>query len=178
MATPPVLTVLHPADLFRQPSEIPPSNADWSHVAQYLAGRWPQEIPEGLLWGEAMDHANGPVEWLHAALSADYIVVDTEYYIQTRGLTLLGLYAPGAGCLQIPWLRDQSYALSSAQRASVQVFLEELVSRYRGRWVAQNWLGADWPVLHDTFGIAWPWERLDDTMLLHSVLHGELGHDL
>ena len=179
---PDVLTVLHPAAHFSTPEEIPPSRADWRRVREYLAGEWPRPIPNGLIWNGLDDQDRAAIAtWRRKALADPYVVVDTEYYPcnapAVPPLTLLGLYAPGAGCLQIPWLEGQHYVLRDRERDEARQWVQALVLDYAGQWVAHNW-PADWPVLQRNLGVEVPWDQLDDTMLMHAVLHCELAHDL
>src|SRR2546427_12880885 len=98
-----VLAVLHPADLFRDPSMRIPSHRDWAKAPKILSGEWPKPVPERIIvrhdtwWGALFtEQFTGMVA---EALSADFLCIDTEYAQDTRFLTLLGVGYPSDGTI-------------------------------------------------------------------------------
>ena len=167
----PVLCVLHPADLYRNPAMKLPSLQDWSKVEKYRNGTWPEAVPTF----DVVDKPGSAERlsvWVRSAIpAAPFVVVDTEFTRDTRYLLTLGLGYPGAPGIQL-WFRD----FTPVDRSVVRGALLDLFGRVPV--VFQNAM-ADVPVIEQAMGIGHrDYFRIEDTMLAHAVLWSEWPHDL
>ena len=167
-----ILTLLHPADLFRDRRAILPSRRDWAKVPDVLAGRWPQ-------------HPTLPITRLPFVLAwlaqpAPLLACDTEYdpvTPQSRShLTMIGLGKPDRSTAVVDWL-----GLTPPEQAVLVEALQAVFTRTgkEGATVQiifHNAL-ADWPVLA-AHGLVLQPDHVEDTMQAHAVLWSELPHDL
>ena len=178
--SPPVLAVLHPADLFRDPAMVIPSLRDWSKIKLFLNGEWPAPIPERLIiTADNMDALNNGAfaQCLSNAQRAPFVVVDTEYGQESRFLTILGLGYRDPGThgvtgVQVEWPHLPAWAKGEV-RASFSALARQTPL------VFQNAIGAEIPTLQKNFDLPYAaYKYLDDTMLAHAVLWSEWPHDL
>jgi len=165
----PVLGVLHVADLFsgRNRKMLWPSHRDWRKVPLFLAGKWPEPLPEIV----GVSHME---EWFAEAVQSPILALDTEYAIEGKELHTIGLGYPGSKVLQLHWLRTGEH---SKRRFAA------LLASYPGRIVLQNAV-ADIQVLRQAGVLSGDYReifarlKIEDTMLAHSVLWAEWPHTL
>lgn len=184
-----VFATLHLAALAREPRMRLPTQADWLKVPKILAGEWPLPLPPYYVASAAdegvVDYPG--LEWLDAALAAEFVVLDTEYHRESKYLFLIGLrahFAPGThitykteppsytASLLFDWRTDHPKWF----RAKYLTALRHLVQRVPV--VFQNYL-ADGPVLAKNIGLEYgDFKQIEDTMQAHAVLESEWPHDL
>ena len=161
-----VLALKHPVTLKGAGTGLLEMKLDWQKVRRFHNGTWPQPLPPAVRW------ENGPEQaWLKAAASAPYVVIDTEYTWPQGWLTMIGLYSPGCGTLQ--WMRTDPNGASMAR------VTRELRALIAATPVVMHNSFADVPILEQNLGIRFEeYKRIDDSMLLDSVLWSERSHRL
>ena len=145
----PVLATVHLAAIFRDPSLTLPTRMDWAKVPRILSGKWPQRFP-------GFQTAPPKVWPLVSAF-------DTEFNPDTRVLTRYSLYDGG----DRPWVveaKDVSSVDLGVHPAPPKVFMHNMEADILD---LERILG---PRIHQF--------RIEDTMLMHGVLWGDLQHDL
>src|SRR3990167_5862343 len=146
------LAVLHPADLFRDPSMRVPTHRDWAKVPLILKGAWPLPVPDRLIiTPENVSDIHGEQfeTIIENAHSANYICIDTEYAQETRFLTLIGVgfrYKETLAGFQVSTARLPRWA-----RGALESTIKSLVNAVPT--LCQNSIGAELPVLKKNFGI-------------------------
>lgn len=169
----PVLQTLHLADLYHDPKMRWVTEQDWRKVGKMRRNIYPQPIPTYLT--ATLDNWPDALRWFDdAERSGCPIICDTEFIPDTRYLTVVGLGYRG---------RDGNIRGLQADvrgdgrlRAALGARLLRLARS--NTFVFHNAI-ADVDILEANLGIKYDdWLRIEDTMLAHSVLWGELPHTL
>jgi len=167
-ASPRIFVTNHPSDIFHDPKLAEVVKSDWVRIKNYLSGSYPQPLPEIVEWKWIGTDGDDLYDLYK---NAPYVVIDTEYNPMTSWMWLLGMGAPGLPILQ--WWPNNA---SSMNISCVRQSLLELIKKVPV--VFQNSF-ADIPVIEKALGIKYSdYLKIDDTMLLHSLLWCELPHSL
>lgn len=174
------LAVLHPADLWRDPSMRIPSHRDWAKIPKILSGEWPLPVPERIVITPDTLHLLSSHEFtglVERAFRAEYLAIDLEYDPKTRFLTLLGLGFKELHTEQVTGFQVQWPTLPQWAKGEIQDTIKRLV--HDVPVVFQNAIGAELPTLKKNFGLEYSdFKHIDDTMLAHAILWSEWPHDL
>lgn len=175
---PEILAVLHPADLFRDPSMRLPSHRDWAKVQPILKREWPLPVPSRLIiTPENISDIHGEQfeKLLLQAQNANWIAIDTEYDQETRFLTLIGVGFKVNG--KVSGFQVSCSRLPRWARGTLEGIIKSLVMDVP--CVCQNSIGAELPVLKQNLFIEYKdYKQIEDTMLAHAVLWSDWAHDL
>jgi hypothetical protein len=144
----PVLATVHLAAIFRDPSLSLPTRMDWAKVPRILRGEWPVSFP-GF-------KTEPPQVWPRVS------AFDTEFDPLTRGLTRFSLFDG----------RERPWVIEAQDVGQVAL------SPYSTPTVYMHNVEADILHLERMMGPRVHQFRIEDTMLMHSVLWSDLPHDL
>lgn len=168
------------ADLFRDPTQRVTTRMDWKRIGRYLRGDWPKPIPERLIAsGESPADLDALNRAFDAAESASFIAVDTEFGIETKFLSLIGIGWEIEGKtngIQLQWTGNDKVT-PEARSTFIRRF-SQLIKKVKV--VFQN-AKADLVVIDRNMGLSWERRYLagiEDTMHMHSVLWSEMPHGL
>lgn len=171
----PVFQVLHLADLYRDPKQRWVAEQDWKRIRAFREGRYPAPVPDRII-------VKGIEEWGHAhewfrRVTADggLVYCDTEFIPDSGYLTVLGLGTRDPnGCiqgLQIDFRGKDGYLR--------RLVGEAFHTMVRSTTVVFHNAMADIPILEKNLAVPYTsYKSIEDTMLAHSVLWGELPHTL
>ena len=166
-----MISVMSPASVFLQPQNTEIAKNDWLRVGKHLNGLWPKKMPEIQEWVKNSGPWNSYVWQQYTENPPSFLVIDTEYIPQSKKLLLLGIGGPGLPVIQ--WWPERNSAQTDHE---VYEHLSQWIRRVP--IVFQNAM-ADIPVLEQALGIEYDdYLRVDDTMLLHSLLWCEMPHNL
>lgn len=169
---PKVLATVHIADLKHRPKLDLVTRKDFVKIRSVLDGTWPKPMPPRIDANTCSYEVM--VAWFNEAARAPYMVIDTEYDLDTKTLGLIGLSIPGdypTPVIQYHWFEG---TIQSGRRTDFLYWLRETIRSVPS--VFQNAL-ADIPVLRQACNIDWPdYKRVEDTMQAHAVLWCELPH--
>ena len=171
----PIFIVGHLADIFRDPKQRWIAEQDWRKAGELRSGTYPRAVPERITIHNLEQWAHA-YEWIQQAIKSKAIIIcDTEFYPDTKFLTVVGLgYRHSNGSvvgLQFdlrdcePELKPQlAWALQHLTRTNEFVFHNAI---------------ADILVMEANLGIKYnDYLKVQDTMLAHAVMWGELPHTL
>jgi uracil-DNA glycosylase family 4 len=180
----PVFQVLHIAGLDRASHKrgkggLTPAqrwvaqHIDWPKIPRILNGTIPAALPERVIF--TADSYQPALDWFTFAHTCQYLVLDTEYIVNTQYLTMLGMlgvHADGREMgLQIDWETAEGWI-----KDIVRVQVHRLVKTKPT--VLQNFQ-ADIPVLESSLGIpSGDWLDVDDTIQMHGTMWCEMPHGL
>lgn len=179
----PCYQVLHIAGLDRQTGKkakggLTPAQRwvarriDWPKIKKVLDGTIPQELPPRII--VQADNSQEWQAWFHDAESSEYVVCDTEYTVDSRYLTVLGLLWKRGNqqCgLQVDWRNTEGWV-----KAGISRHLQRLVQQVP--LVVHNFQ-ADIPILEKWGGVPrTSYKQIIDTLQMHGVMWSEMPHTL